>query len=114
MKILLDHNLDRRPKSHLPEHDISTTQECGWADVVNGKLLDLVETNGFSVLLTADANIKNQQNIANRKFPILILRALNNRLTTHVEMIASANEALTQIQSGEIIEIYHSNFIRKN
>lgn len=114
MKILLDHNLDRRLKSHLPEHDTSTTQERGWPDVINGKLLDLVEANGFNVLLTADANIRNQQNISNRSFSILVLHAFNNRLTTHLEMIDAANQALDQIQPGEIVEIYHSNFSRKN
>ena len=113
MKILLDHNLDRRLKSHLLEHDTSTTQERGWADVVNGKLLDLLEVNGFNVLLTADANIKDQQNISNRSFSILVLRAFNNRLTTHLEMIHAAGKALDQIQPGEIVEIYHPNFNRK-
>ncbi len=114
MKILLDHNLDRRLKSHLPEHDTSTTQEQGWADVINGKLLDLLEANGFDVLLTADANIKDQQNISNRRFSILVLRAFNNRLTTHLEMIAATSKALDQIQAGEIVEIYHQNFTSKN
>ena len=114
MKILLDHNLDRRLKSQLSKHDTSTTQERGWADVINGKLLDLVEANGFDVLLTADANIKNQQNISNRNFSILVLRAFNNRLTSHLEMIAATSTALDQIQPGEIVEIYHPNFNRKN
>jgi predicted nuclease of predicted toxin-antitoxin system len=66
LKILLDHNLDRRLKNSLLEHETSTTQEQGWADVVNGELLRLAESNGFVVLLTAHANIKNQQNLSDR------------------------------------------------
>ncbi len=114
MKILLDHNLDRRLKAHLSNHDVSTTQEKGWADVVNGKLLDLAELDGFNVILTADANIKNQQNFSNRNISILILRAFNNRLSTHAQMIEDAEEALAQIRSGEIVEIFHSDFAKKN
>ena len=114
MKILLDHNLDRRLKTHLPNHDISTTQEQGWADVVNGKSLDLAEVTGFSVILTADASIKHQQNFSARNISILIMRAFNNRLSTHVEMIADVESALTEIRRGEIVEIFHADFDKRN
>ena len=110
MKLLLDHNLDRRLKSYLPHHDTSTTQEQGWADVVNGKLLDLAEANGFDTILTADANIKDQQNFTDRKISILILRAFNNRLATHVQMMSDVDRALTEIESGEIVQIFHMDF----
>ncbi len=117
MKILLDHNLDRRLKSLLPEHEIETTQENGWADVVNGKLLTLAEENGFSVLLTADVNIRKQQNLTGRTISILVLRAFNNRLVTHKEMITDVNEALSRIGAAEIIEVIHPDLdekLRKN
>ncbi len=109
MKILLDHNLDRRLKNHLTEYETATTQEQGWADVLNGELLTLAEKNGFDVMLTADANIKKQQNLSNRKIAILVLRAFNNRLATHAEMIEDINEALLNIQSGEIVEVFHKD-----
>ena len=107
MKILLDHNLDRRLKNYLTEYETTTTQEQDWADVLNGELLTLAEENGFDVLLTADANIKNQQNLANRKIAILVLRAFNNRLATHAEMVEAIHEELAKIQSGEIVEVLH-------
>lgn len=114
MKILLDHNLDRRLKAQFSQHEISTTQEKGWADVVNGKLLELAESDGFNVILTADANIKNQQNFTDRHISILILRAYNNRLSTHIQMINDAEQALATIRPGEIVEIFHSDFAKKN
>ena len=107
MKILLDHNLDRRLKAYFPDHNTATTQEKGWADVVNGMLLSLAEENGFEVLLTADANIKNQQNLDQRAISILILRAFNNRLTTHVQMIEEIEQALSKLRPGEVIEVFH-------
>ncbi|MBK6724090.1 MAG: DUF5615 family PIN-like protein [Acidobacteria bacterium] len=113
MKILLDHNLDRRLKTHLRGHETSTTQEKGWADVVNGKLLDLAEADGFDVILTADANIKHQQNFSHRSIAILIMRAFNNRLTTHLEMIDAVQQVLTEIRAGEIRETFHTDFDRK-
>ncbi len=109
MKILLDHNLDRRLKKHLTEYETTTTQEQCWADVLNGELLTLAEENGFDVLLTADTNIKSQQNLSNRKISILVLRAFNNRLKTHTEMIDDIHQALSKMQSGEIIEVLHKD-----
>ena len=109
MKILLDHNLDRRLKNYLTEYETATTQEQGWADALNGELLALAEENGFDVMLTADANIKDQQNLSNRKISILVLRAFNNRLATHIEMIEDVKDALAKIQAGEIIEVLHKD-----
>ena len=113
MKILLDHNLDRRLKNYLTEYETATTQEQNWADVLNGELLTLAEENGFDILLTADTNIKSQQNLSNRKISILVLRAFNNRLTTHAEMIDDIHEALAKIQSGEIVEVLHRDVSAK-
>jgi hypothetical protein len=40
LKILLDHNLDRRLKNSLSSFDAATTQEMGWAALTNGELLN--------------------------------------------------------------------------
>lgn len=110
MKILLDHNLDRRLKKHLTGHDVSTTQEQGWADVLNGELLALLEANGFELMLTADANIKSQQNLSNRNISIIVLRARNNRLTTHLEMLGDLQEAISEARKGDLVEVFHKDF----
>lgn len=109
MKILLDHNLDRRLKNYLTDYETATIQEQGWADALNGELLTLAEENNFDVLLTADTNIKNQQNLSDRNISILILRAFNNRLITHTEMIQDIQEALEIIQPGEAVEVLHED-----
>lgn len=113
MKILLDHNLDRRLENYLTEYETATTQEQNWTNALNGELLALAEENGFDVLLTADANIKSQQNLSNRKISVLVLRAFNNRLTTHVEMVEDMHKALSKIQPGEIVEILHKDVKEK-
>ncbi|MEQ1606728.1 MAG: DUF5615 family PIN-like protein [Pyrinomonadaceae bacterium] len=111
MKILLDHNLDRRLKRYFQDHEVLTTQENGWADVLNGELLRLAESNGFEIMITADSNIKAQQNMNGRSISIIVLRAGNNRLTTHSTMIASVDAAIASIQKGEITEVFHKDFL---
>jgi predicted nuclease of predicted toxin-antitoxin system len=112
LKILLDHNLDRRLKRYLEAHETFTTQEQNWADALNGELIALAEQNGFEVLITADANIKHQQNLANRNIAIIVLRALNNRLSTHAEMTPEVLGILEKIQPCEIMEVLHKDIKR--
>lgn len=107
--MLLNHNLDRRLKRYLTDYNVATTQEQGWSDVLNGELLTLAESNGFNVLLTADSNIKNQQNFAVRRNAILVLRSFNNRRTTHAEMIGEIFRALSGIRPGELLEVFHQS-----
>ena len=109
MKILLDHNLDRRLKNYLTQYNTATTQEQNWADVLNGELLTLAEENDFDVIFTADSNIKTQQNMTNRTISILVFRAFNNRLKTHLEMLEDAKEVLSTIRKGEIVEVLHKD-----
>lgn len=109
MKILLDHNLDRRLKNYLADHETATTFECGWSDVTNGELISLAEERGFDVLSTADANIKQQQNLVGRKISIIILRAFDNRLSTHLEMLEELRSELHRIEAGVVVELRHRN-----
>jgi predicted nuclease of predicted toxin-antitoxin system len=108
VKVLLDHNLDRRLRNHLPDHEVETTYEKGWATLFNGELLSIAEKE-FDVLLTADANIKHQQNLAQRTIGIIVLRAFNNRLVTHIAMMPEVNQAILQVNKGELIEILHED-----
>jgi predicted nuclease of predicted toxin-antitoxin system len=109
LKISLDHNLDHRLKRYLTDHDIATTQDRGWSDVLNGELIDLTESNGFDVLLTADSNIKTQQKIDQRRISILVIRAFNNRLRTHLEMLHQISQALSETRAGQILEVFHND-----
>jgi hypothetical protein len=77
--------------------------------MLNGELLTIAEENDFEEMLTADSNIKAQQNMSNWKIAISVLRAFNNRLKTHIEMLGDIHESLSEIKSGEIVEILHKD-----
>ncbi|MGH9846817.1 MAG: hypothetical protein ACREEM_49600 [Blastocatellia bacterium] len=109
MKILLDHNLDWRLSRHLPEHEVKTTYKMGWGLLKNGLLLSEAETAGFKLMLTSDFNIKHQQNLSLRSISILVLRAPNNKIETHIEMLDDVRAALAIIQPGQLLEIFHSD-----
>jgi hypothetical protein len=52
VKILLDESVPRVLKLRLPQFDISTVQEMGWAGIQNGELLRRAEEL-FDVFVTA-------------------------------------------------------------
>jgi Domain of unknown function (DUF5615) len=57
MRLLLDENVPRVLKSLLDGHEVATVQECGWAGIQNGDLVDKAE-GSFDALITADRQLR--------------------------------------------------------
>lgn len=91
MKILIDENLPRYLKKVLASYDVHTVQEMGWAGIGNGALLRLAEAD-FDLFLTADKNLRHQQNLTGRKLSITVfpsnklsvIKSLEDRLKTRI------------------------------
>jgi hypothetical protein len=75
------------------------------AGLKNGQLLDAAESAGFDVLITADQNIPNQQNLSGRTISLLILCAPTNRLRDLLLLVTAANNALETIGQGKVVTI---------
>lgn len=76
MRVLLDHNVDRKFARLLPEHEVSHAYKMGWAGLVNGQLIAAADREGFDVMITADKSMQHQQTIATRKTCIIVLNSL--------------------------------------
>jgi PIN like domain len=72
MRVLLDENLPRLLKGLLGTHEVKTVQDMRWAGVLNGDLVSHAESE-FDVLLTADKNLRYQQNLTSRRIAIVEL-----------------------------------------
>lgn len=72
MLILFDHSTPAPLRYALRGHQIVEAIERGWERLVNGVLLDMAEAEGFEVLLTADKNLRYQQNLTHRKIAIVV------------------------------------------
>ena len=93
MKILFDHCVPKRLRSHFSGHEIGTTQEKGWSGFKNGELLAAAGEE-FEVFLTVDKNIRHQQNLKNLPVAILVVHAANNRLETLIPFVPFIESAL--------------------
>ena len=94
MTIILDENLPRPLNRIFLGHTVTTVQEQGLAGTVNGALLDQLE-GAFDVFITADKNLRYQQNLSGRTLAIIelptnrlpLLRPLFARIAAAVESI---------------------------
>ena len=72
-RILLDHNLAVDLRDLLPGHDVRHAVEMGWDQIGNGELLTIAEAAGFEIVITADQNIRYQQNLSGRRLSLVVV-----------------------------------------
>ena len=88
--------LPRRPR-------VTKAKGRGWARLTNGDLLSAAESAGFDVLLTADNNMRYQQNLAGRRIALLVLSTPQWPLVRlQTDKIASAVNPITP---GGFVEV---------
>ena len=73
MLVLFDHVTPAGVARSLEGHKVVKAKERGWDTLTNGALLSVAETAGFDVLLTADKNMRYQQNLEGRKIALVVL-----------------------------------------
>ena len=103
MKIILDENLPRPLKQAFSSgHAVTTVQAQGWAGTRNGALLAQLE-GAFDVFITADKNLRYQQNLAGRRLAIVELPT--NRLPLLRPMFARIAVAAEGARPGDYLTL---------
>ena len=103
MLILFDHVTPKGIARSLPGHIVTKAKDRGWDTLSNGDLLAAAESAGFDVLLTADKNMRYQQNLEGRRIALLVLSTPQWPVVKlHLEKIAAAVSAAT---AGSYIEV---------
>jgi predicted nuclease of predicted toxin-antitoxin system len=101
MKILIDECLPKKLKNSLPNHEVSTVPEAGWASKKNGELLRFM-TDVFEVFITVDSNMQYQQHLKSLPIRFIVLSAKNNKLESLLPLMPKVEEALITLQAGEV------------
>lgn len=79
MNVLVDECVPKPLLKRMRGHTLRTAQDMGWASTKNGKLLALAGQE-FDVFLTADQNVRYQQNLKAVTSQILIVAPPELRL----------------------------------
>lgn len=94
MRVLFDQGTPVPLRRFLTQHEVTTAFERGWAEVNNGRLLDAAEADGFAALVTTDANLKYQQNLASRRIAIVVLSTTSwPRIQRSIDLVVAAIDA---------------------
>jgi predicted nuclease of predicted toxin-antitoxin system len=72
-RILFDVNIPRPLARLLTRHNVELADQLGWRELTNGDLLSAAEKAGFDLMLTADTNLRYQQNLSGRRISIIAL-----------------------------------------
>lgn len=116
MRVLLDESTPRGLRRFLPGHQVRTVQEEGWTSLKNGALLRVAEDAGFKLMVTADASIKYQQNLNNRKLALVVLptndwskvKALTKLIA---DMVDGAEPGSYQALDRSVLELWRARKI---
>jgi hypothetical protein len=96
MLILFDHVTPAGIARFLTGHTVTKAKDRGWDRLGNGDLLTAAEEAGFDVLVTADKNIRYQQNLEGRRIALVVLSTPQWPVVKkHVEKIVAAVGAAT-------------------
>lgn len=103
MKVLLDENLPHDLRHFLPGHEVATVMFMGWNGIGNGRLLSLAATNQFDVMISMDAGIQHQQNLAELPVAVVLIRAPTNALQHVQQMIPALLDALASLKPRTVV-----------
>lgn len=105
MRVLLAESLPRDLVAHLPDIDVATVQDQGWAGMRNGALLQAAGEAGFTALLTADRNLEHQQNVSRSGLALIDLRARSNRSPDLLPLVPRLLAVLPGARMGQVAHV---------
>jgi hypothetical protein len=102
LNVLLDESVSHVVKERLSHLVIRTVQDMGWTGIKNDELLGRAEEQ-FEVFVTADQNLRYQQNLSSRKLAFVVLPT--NQVRAVVGLFPALENALKVVRPGALIEI---------
>jgi hypothetical protein len=104
MRVLLDECVPRALRRELPDHEVKTVAEAGWAGVKNGELLQLAAGH-FDLFLTIDRNLEYQQNFTGLALAVIVLHAPSNDVAILRPLMRAVLAALAEAKPGIVTHI---------
>jgi len=104
---LLDENLPRQlTKYFSPALDVTSIPDLGWQSKKNGELLTAMASEGTGFLITADRNLRFQQNLEQYPVVVVLVRSHNSRLSDMRAFVPRIEAAILAAGHGDkFIEI---------
>jgi len=105
MRVLLDECVPRALRNELPDHEVKTVAEAGWAGVKNGALLQLAAKE-FDLLLTVDRNLEYQQNFSGVSIAVIVIHAQSNDILLLRPLMPAVLAAMFTAKPGVVTHVH--------
>jgi predicted nuclease of predicted toxin-antitoxin system len=101
-KLLLDENLPRQLKRYFSSSfDVISVPDLGWQTKKNGELLSSMVAKGITHLVTADRNLRFQQNLDKFSVIVVVIRSFDIRLKTLLPFVAKIEAGILNADPAE-------------
>jgi predicted nuclease of predicted toxin-antitoxin system len=111
MIILLDENLLSR-KLKQPffarGYEVCNVDDMRWRGFTDSEILHLAENHPFDAFITADKNLRYQQNLVGKNLKIVILDARSTRPDCLLPLMERISEVIISLPVGTVISINDS------
>ncbi len=106
-KVLLDENLDKRLTIYFSsEFDVTSVPDLGWQSKKNGELLSAMEADGIKYLITADRNLRFQQNLEKYSVIVVVLISYDVRIKALAASVPKIEDGILKADPADkMIEI---------
>lgn len=106
-RVLLDENLDRRlAKYFSAEFNVTSVPDLSWQAKKNGELLTSMDAENIGYLVTADRNLRFQQNLEKYSVIVVVISSFDIRLKSLLPRMAEIEAAILDADASQrIIEI---------
>lgn len=105
MRALVDESLPVELAGELLLDGTSTVRAQGWLGLRNGVLLRAAVTAGFTVIITADSDLRYQQNLRKIGIAAVVVLGVRNRIEDLRPLIPRIVESVHRLAVGEVAEI---------
>ena len=103
-RVLLDENLPRQLKGFFSsEFEVTSVPDLGWQSKKNGELLAAMDAEGISYLITADRNLRFQQNLDKYFVIVVVLTAIDIRFKNLVGFLTKIESRILEAEPSEKI-----------
>jgi predicted nuclease of predicted toxin-antitoxin system len=104
LRVLVDESLPVELADELP-FDTSTVRAQKWLGLRNGVLLRAAVAAGFDVILTADGDLRYQQNLRKIGIAAIVILRVRNRIEDLRPLIPQIAAAIPTLAIGAVVEI---------
>jgi hypothetical protein len=103
VRVLLDEMLPVGVAQLLPGHDVTTVKAAGFTGLNNGELVRRAAAAGYDVLLTADRNLPEQQNLGATRLAVVLVPG--NRVVEIEPRSREIDEAIRLARPGTVARL---------